>query len=111
MARAYLSKPASAACTVFLALPENSLDMISAGDAFPTTKLRDTELPEDDFARSEPSQPTSPKPEQWSLPTVKEADPLSLSMGSSGGLIAWSKGLQPDALSPQASLACFFPST
>jgi len=60
---------------------------------------------------SEPSQPTSPKPEQWSLPTVKEADPLSLSMGSSGGLIAWSKGLQPDALSPQASLACFFPST
>ncbi|CAE7215185.1 unnamed protein product [Symbiodinium sp. CCMP2456] len=48
--------------------------------------------------QNQPSEPTSPKSEEWTLPTVKEADPLSLSMGSSGGLIAWSKGLQPDAL-------------
>ena len=60
---------------------------------------------------NQPSEPTSPKSEEWTLPTVKEADPLSLSMGSSGGLIAWSKGLQPDALSPQASLATFFSAT
>mmetsp|Transcript_34575 Transcript_34575/g.71994 ORF Transcript_34575/g.71994 Transcript_34575/m.71994 type:complete len:254 (-) Transcript_34575:22-783(-) len=63
--------------------------------------------------QDQPSEPTSPKSEEWTLnlPTVKEADPLSLSMGSSGGLIAWSKGLQPDALSPQASLATFFSAT
>mmetsp|Transcript_82824 Transcript_82824/g.230020 ORF Transcript_82824/g.230020 Transcript_82824/m.230020 type:complete len:319 (+) Transcript_82824:74-1030(+) len=44
----------------------------------------------------------------WSLPTLPE-DPLSLSMGSSGGLIAWSKNLRPDNLSPSASLTEFFP--
>lgn len=56
------------------------------------------------------------------LPTVKESDPLTpphkeerdplmLSMSSSAGLIAWSKNLQPDELSPQASLASFFPAS
>eukprot|EP00435_Cladocopium_sp_Y103_P026018 s2649_g6.t1 len=55
------------------------------------------------------------------LPTVKESgpltphkeerDPLMLSMSSSAGLIAWSKNLQPDELSPQASLASFFPAS
>ncbi|OLQ02681.1 hypothetical protein AK812_SmicGene14464 [Symbiodinium microadriaticum] len=53
---------------------------------------------------NQPSEPTSPKSEEWTLPTVKEADPLSLSMGSSGGLIAWSKGLQPDALFKDESM-------
>uniref|UniRef100_A0A7S1LFV0 Uncharacterized protein n=1 Tax=Alexandrium catenella TaxID=2925 RepID=A0A7S1LFV0_ALECA len=42
------------------------------------------------------------------LPTLPE-DPFSLSMGSSGGLIAWSKNLKPDDLSPSASLTNFFP--
>eukprot|EP00913_Durusdinium_trenchii_P018464 g17346.t1 len=44
-------------------------------------------------------------------PPHKEKDPLMLSMGSSAGLIAWSKNLQPEELSPQASLASFFPAS
>lgn len=46
----------------------------------------------------------------WPLPSLPE-DPLgaSMDMGGSGGLIEWSKNLQPDDLSPQATLASFFP--
>eukprot|EP00435_Cladocopium_sp_Y103_P027848 s2649_g6.t2 len=44
-------------------------------------------------------------------PHKEERDPLMLSMSSSAGLIAWSKNLQPDELSPQASLASFFPAS
>merc|ERR1712217_363615 len=45
----------------------------------------------------------------WELPTVPE-DPFGLTeLGSSGGLIAWSKNLRPEELSPSASLAAFFP--
>lgn len=43
----------------------------------------------------------------WPLPSLPE-DPLSASMGSSGGLIAWSKNLYSDDPSPQATLASFF---
>lgn len=48
--------------------------------------------------------------ESWELPTVPE-DPFNLTgdLGSSGGLIAWSKNLRPEELSPSASLAAFFP--
>jgi len=44
------------------------------------------------------------------LPSLPE-DPLgaSMDMGGSGGLIEWSKNLHPDDLSPQATLASFFP--
>jgi len=43
------------------------------------------------------------------LPPLPE-DPVSMSntLGSSGGLIAWSKNLQAEELSPQATLASFF---
>jgi len=46
----------------------------------------------------------------WPLPPLLE-DPLSQSqgLGDSGGLIAWSRNLRPDALSPEATLASFFP--
>jgi hypothetical protein len=44
-----------------------------------------------------------------SLPTLSE-DPLMGTMGSSGGLISWSKNLRPDDLSPPATLLSFFPS-
>lgn len=47
---------------------------------------------------------------EWPLPSLPE-DPLnttSMSMGSSGGLIAWSKNLQAEEASPQATLASFF---
>jgi len=49
-------------------------------------------------------------PSSWLLPPLPE-DPvdLSMSLGSSGGLIAWSKNLRPDELSPPATLASFFP--
>eukprot|EP00930_Biecheleria_cincta_P024085 TRINITY_DN17289_c0_g1_i2.p1 TRINITY_DN17289_c0_g1~~TRINITY_DN17289_c0_g1_i2.p1 ORF type:complete len:314 (-),score=59.94 TRINITY_DN17289_c0_g1_i2:66-1007(-) len=48
--------------------------------------------------------------DDWPLPSLPE-DPLgaSMDMGGSGGLIEWSKNLQPDDLSPQATLASFFP--
>ena len=71
-------------------------------------------LPEEKHSSPERSKEGDGRP----LPTVKESetlsprkekDPLMLSMGSSAGLIAWSKNLQPDELSPQASLASFFP--
>eukprot|EP00931_Biecheleriopsis_adriatica_P115242 TRINITY_DN9105_c0_g1_i2.p1 TRINITY_DN9105_c0_g1~~TRINITY_DN9105_c0_g1_i2.p1 ORF type:complete len:317 (-),score=53.48 TRINITY_DN9105_c0_g1_i2:1-951(-) len=52
----------------------------------------------------------SKRTNEWALPTLHEKDPLSMSMsmGSSGGLINWSKNLQPEELSPQATLASFF---
>mmetsp|Transcript_80440 Transcript_80440/g.172140 ORF Transcript_80440/g.172140 Transcript_80440/m.172140 type:complete len:310 (-) Transcript_80440:35-964(-) len=43
----------------------------------------------------------------WSLPPLPE-DPFAMDLDSSGGLIAWSKNLRPDELSPQATLASFF---
>jgi len=45
----------------------------------------------------------------WPLTSLPE-DPIemSMSMGSSGGLIAWSKNLQPDTVSPSATLAGLF---
>lgn len=48
--------------------------------------------------------------DNWPLPSLPE-DPLgaSMDMGGSGGLIEWSKNLHPDDLSPQATLASFFP--
>mmetsp|Transcript_60435 Transcript_60435/g.141336 ORF Transcript_60435/g.141336 Transcript_60435/m.141336 type:complete len:282 (+) Transcript_60435:73-918(+) len=95
--------------------PEVPVPKIVEPDPLPVRQGRDLACRELEASpspvRREPSQPISPKSDEWTLPTVKEADPLSMSMGSSGGLIAWSKGLQPDALSPQASLASFFPAS
>mmetsp|Transcript_45665 Transcript_45665/g.132246 ORF Transcript_45665/g.132246 Transcript_45665/m.132246 type:complete len:291 (-) Transcript_45665:12-884(-) len=54
------------------------------------------------------AQPAAGRGSPSPLPPLPE-DPFSLSMGSSGGLIAWSKNLKPDDLSPSASLTGFFP--
>lgn len=53
--------------------------------------------------------PAASQQDEWGLSSVAE-DPLnlSMSMGSSAGLIAWSKNLKPDELSPRATLAGFF---
>jgi len=70
-------------------------------------------LPEEKHSSPERSEgdgrPLPTVKESETLSPRKEKDPLMLSMGSSAGLIAWSKNLQPDELSPQASLASFFP--
>merc|ERR1712087_220261 len=47
--------------------------------------------------------------DSWQLPPVPEDSfNMSTSMGDSGGLIAWSKNLHPEELSPSATLAAFF---
>eukprot|EP00747_Dinoflagellata_sp_TGD_P166576 gnl/TRDRNA2_/TRDRNA2_189564_c0_seq1.p1 gnl/TRDRNA2_/TRDRNA2_189564_c0~~gnl/TRDRNA2_/TRDRNA2_189564_c0_seq1.p1 ORF type:complete len:346 (+),score=62.41 gnl/TRDRNA2_/TRDRNA2_189564_c0_seq1:126-1163(+) len=57
--------------------------------------------------RSSPVLPVAPAP----IPEeASAADPLNMSLGSSAGLIAWSKGLRPEDLSvsPEASLMSFY---